>query len=31
VIILVRLGINLYTNNILELTPEQYASFPFRT
>jgi len=30
VIILVRLGLNLYTNNILKLTPEQFESFPFR-
>jgi hypothetical protein len=30
VIIAVRLGLNLYTNNALDLTPEQYESFPFR-
>jgi hypothetical protein len=30
VIILVRLALNLYTNNVLDLTPEQYESFPFR-
>ena len=30
VIILVRLALNLYTNNLLGLTPEQYDSFPFR-
>jgi len=30
VIIAFRLGINLYTNNVLNLTPEQYESFPFR-
>ena len=30
VIIFVRLGANLYTNNILELTPAQYEGFPFR-
>ena len=30
VIIFVRLGANLYTNNVLELTPEQYESYPFR-
>ncbi len=30
VIILVRLAANLYTNNILQLTPEQYESFPLR-
>lgn len=30
VVILVRLGANLYTNNVLNLTPQQYESFPFR-
>ena len=30
VIIFVRLGLNLYTNNALKLKPEQYESFPFR-
>ena len=30
VIIAIRLVLNLYTNNILNLTPEQYESFPFR-
>jgi hypothetical protein len=30
VIILIRLSLNLYTNNVLNLTPEQYESFPFR-
>ena len=30
VVIFVRLLLNLYTNNILSLTPEQYESFPFR-
>ena len=30
VVILVRLGLNLYTNNILSLTPAQYERFPFR-
>jgi len=30
VIIFVRLGINLYTNNVLKLKPEQFESFPFR-
>ena len=30
VIIFVRLGLNLYTNNVLKLKPEQYESFPFR-
>jgi hypothetical protein len=29
-IIAIRLGLNLYTNNVLELTPQQYDSFPFR-
>lgn len=30
VIIAVRLGLNLYTNNMLNLTPAQYESYPFR-
>ncbi len=30
IVILVRLALNLYTNNILELKPEQYESYPFR-
>jgi hypothetical protein len=30
-IVLIRLGINLYTNNVLKLEPEQFESFPFRT
>ena len=30
VIIAIRLGLNLYTNNILDLTPEQFESYPFR-
>ena len=30
VIIAIRLGLNLYTNNVLKLTPEQFESFPFR-
>lgn len=30
VIIGVRLVLNLYTNNMLEQTPEQYDRFPFR-
>lgn len=30
IIIVIRLGLNLYTNNSLELTPEQYESYPFR-
>jgi hypothetical protein len=29
-VILVRLALNLYTNNYLELTPQQYESYPFR-
>lgn len=29
-IIAIRLGLNLYTNNLLELTPVQYDSYPFR-
>jgi hypothetical protein len=29
-IIVVRLALNLYTNNVLDLTPAQYDSFPFR-
>jgi hypothetical protein len=29
-IIFVRLVANLYINNILELTPEQFENFPFR-
>ena len=29
-IIFVRLGANLYANNVLKLTPEQFESFPFR-
>ncbi len=29
-IIFVRLGANLYTNNVLKPTPDQYESFPFR-
>jgi hypothetical protein len=29
-IIFVRLAANLYTNNVLDLTPEQYESFPLR-
>ena len=31
IIIFVRLGVNLYTNNVLDLTPEQFQSFPLRT
>jgi hypothetical protein len=30
VIIFVRLSANLFANNVLKLTPEQYDSFPFR-
>jgi len=30
VIIFIRLVLNLYTNNVLKLTPEQFTSFPFR-
>ena len=30
IVILVRLSLNLYTNNLLEQTPERYDSFPFR-
>lgn len=30
VIILIRLSLNLYTNNAADFTPEQYESFPFR-
>jgi hypothetical protein len=30
VIIAIRLGLNLYTNNALNLNPEQYESYPFR-
>ena len=30
VIIAVRLSLNLYTNNVLNLTPEQSESYPFR-
>ncbi len=30
VIIFVRLSLNLYTNNILKLKPEQFESYPFR-
>ena len=29
-IIIIRLGLNLYTNNVLSLTPEQFESYPFR-
>jgi hypothetical protein len=30
IVILVRLSLNLYTNNLLRPTPEQYNRFPFR-
>ena len=30
IIIIVRFGASLYTNNILNLTPEQYEGYPFR-
>ena len=30
VVILVRLVLNLYTNNFLKLTPEEYDNYPFR-
>jgi hypothetical protein len=30
IIIAIRLVLNLYTNNLLEQTPERYFSFPFR-
>jgi hypothetical protein len=30
IIIGIRLVLNLYTNNVLDLTPEQYESYPFR-
>ncbi len=30
VMIAIRLSLNLYTNNALDLTPEQYESYPFR-
>jgi len=30
IVILVRLVLNLYTNNLLGQTPEQYQRFPFR-
>jgi hypothetical protein len=30
VIILIRLVANLYTNNVLDLTPEEYDAFPLR-
>jgi hypothetical protein len=30
IVIFVRLVLNLYTNNVLDLTPEQFARYPFR-
>ena len=30
IVILVRLVLNLYTNNMLNLTPEEYEVYPFR-
>jgi hypothetical protein len=30
VVIFVRLSLSLYTNNILDLTPQQFESYPFR-
>ena len=30
IIILIRLILNLYTNNFLDLTPEQFERYPFR-
>ena len=30
VIIFIRLVLNLYTNNVLDLKPEEYEAFPFR-
>jgi hypothetical protein len=30
IVILIRLALNLYTNNFLEQTPERYNNFPFR-
>ena len=30
VVIFVRLAANLYTNNVVQLEPQQYDSFPFR-
>ena len=30
IIILIRLALNVYTNNLLNLTPEQHESYPFR-
>ena len=30
IVILIRFCLNLYTNNFLDLTPEQFESYPFR-
>lgn len=30
VIIVIRLAANLYTNNVVDFTPEEYERFPFR-
>ena len=30
IIIFIRFGLSLYTNNVLNLTPEQFESYPFR-
>lgn len=30
IVIVVRLGLNLYTNNVLKLTPSQFEAYPFR-
>jgi hypothetical protein len=30
IIIGIRLGLNLYTNNVLKLKPQQFEGFPFR-
>jgi len=30
IVIAVRFSLSLYTNNILDLTPEQFDSYPFR-
>ena len=30
IVILVRLVLNLYTNNLLRLTPQQFENYPFR-
>ena len=30
VVIMIRLALNLYTNNVIKLTPEQFDNYPFR-